>query len=66
MKIAVGMLCAIALWGEDRQTIDRSFTLPAGPRTVEIRGISGFIRVTGATGNGVTFHVEQRLDARTA
>ena len=65
MKIAVGMLCAIALWGEDRQTIDRSFTLPAGPRTVEIRGISGFIRVTGAAGNGVTFHVEQRLDART-
>lgn len=66
MKIGLGLLCVFALWGEDRQVIDRSFTLPSGPRTVEIRGISGFIRVTGAEGNGVTFHVEQRLDARTS
>ena len=65
MKIAVGLLYAFALWGEDRLTIDRSFTLPAGQRTVEIRGISGFIRVNGAAGNAVGFHVEQRLDART-
>ena len=66
MKIMTGLFCAIALCGEDRQVIDRSFTLPAGPRTVEIRGISGYIRVTGTEGNGVTFHVEQRLDARTS
>ena len=65
MKSAAGVLCAFALWGEDRQTINRSFTLPTGHRTVEIGGISGFIRVTGAAGNDVSFHVEQRLDART-
>ena len=65
MKIAAGVLCAFALWGEDRQTINRNFALPTGHRTVEIGGISGFIRVTGAAGNEVTFHVEQRLDART-
>ena len=65
MKIAAGMLCASALWREDRQTINRNFALPTGHRTVEIRGISGFIRVTGAAGNDVKFHVEQRLDART-
>lgn len=65
MKIAAGVLCAFALWGEDRQTINRSFTLPTGHRTVEIGGISGFIRVTGAAGNDGSFHVEQRLDART-
>lgn len=60
MKLLITLLLVSSAWAESR-SIDRSFTLPAGPRTVEIRGISGFIRVTGTTGDRAEFHIDERL-----
>lgn len=58
MRVWIGFVSSCMLWAAP-ETIDRSFT---GVKTVEIRGISGFIKVTGVDGDRADFHVDQRTD----
>lgn len=48
---------------EDREKIDRSFTLSAGGRKLLVDNISGFIHVTGAAGSQVQISVEKHIGA---
>jgi len=67
MKTSLILLAAASLWSaeESTRTIEKSFPLAGGSRSVFVCGINGALNVTATDSNEVRFSVTEKLEAPT-